>query len=178
MENSAAVSIGNGARDLLHQLHASARIGLQCRSDLLKAAAGHMFHAEERQPVFAFTDVVDRQNIWMVEICGRLGFSPEASQGVMGAGVETQDPFERDDAARMPLPRAINYAHAATADLFQDFVISHAPLLVRHLGFAEHALEILSGCLGVRVEAFAQETIDAQAVVQSRSCSALLALFC
>jgi len=176
MKNSATVSVLDRASNLRHQLYATSWIAMQACSELLQAATGDVFHAEERQSVLAFADVVDRQNIWMIEVGCRFGFAPEPGKRVMRAGVIAEDAFEGDNAPGMSLARAINYAHAAASDLLEYLVIAHAPVFVRDLGFAEHTLEYFTGSLGVCVQSFAEKAIHTQTAVQPRSRSASLAL--
>ena len=45
----------------------------------------------------------------------------------------SKNPFQCDDATRMPLTRPVNYAHSAAADLIQDLVIAQAPVGVAHI---------------------------------------------
>ena len=52
----------------------------------------------------------------------------------------TKDPLYRDDAPGMSLPCAIDHAHAAAADLFENFVIAQKPGLVRRVHLGEDAL--------------------------------------
>jgi len=47
--------------------------------------------------------------------------------------VISQNLLHRDDAARVPLPRAINDAHAAAADLFENLIITQPPIGVAHI---------------------------------------------
>jgi len=46
-----------------------------------------------------------------------------------------------DDPARVLLACAINYSHAAAADLLQNFVVTKTPLCVSHVRFYKDAFE-------------------------------------
>jgi hypothetical protein len=56
---------------------------MQAPPNFLKAAACDIFHAEERQPIVALANIVNRQNIRMIQVCGRFGFAPETHQHVI-----------------------------------------------------------------------------------------------
>jgi hypothetical protein len=58
-------------------------------------------------------------------------------------GVITQDALERDNAARMPLARAVNDAHSAATDLFEDFVIAEPPVGIAHRNGVEGGPELI-----------------------------------
>ena len=60
----------------------------------------------------------------MIETCRGFRFTAKTHEGVVGISVMGQNAFERDDAARMTLPYAINNAHSAAADLFQNLIIA------------------------------------------------------
>src|SRR5207237_2067580 len=64
-----------------------------------------------------------------------------------------------DDAARMALTRAINHAHAAATDLFEDLVIAEPPVLVRQINLGENVGEAFGFALVGRIESrFEQAT--------------------
>ena len=88
----------------------------------------------------------------------------------------SQDALHGDDAAGVALPRAINHAHAAASDLFEDLVVAEAPLFVRHVRFREHAFEDLSGCLALSCQSLAEEAVHANSLAHSRGRAATLAL--
>ena len=66
----------------------------------------------------------------MIEARRGFRFAPETRQCIARVGVITQDAFERDDASRMPLTRAVDDAHPAAPDLLEDFVIAEPPMRV------------------------------------------------
>ena len=90
----------------------------------VEAAAVDEFQREERQPVL-FADFVDLDDVRMLEPGDRLGFDIEAGQLMiarMGAG---QHHLERDEAVEPALTCLVNDAHAAPAQLAEDFVAGH-----------------------------------------------------
>jgi hypothetical protein len=63
--------------------------------------------------------------------------------------------FHRNDPAGMLLARAINHAHSATPDLFQDFVVTEAPLCISHIRFYKDAFDCFAGGLAFGFESLA-----------------------
>src|SRR5438874_659128 len=59
VKNSLAMGIGNRARNFCHQSHTLARVHAECWRSGAKATAGRVFHAEKRQPLLAFADLVN-----------------------------------------------------------------------------------------------------------------------
>src|SRR5439155_6230781 len=96
-------------------------------------AARREFHAEKWDAVLAFAHFVDRQYVRMIETRHRLRFTPKTRQRLTRIGVIIQDTLERDDPARMPLPRTIDDAHSTAPDLFQDLIIAELPIAVVHI---------------------------------------------
>ena len=83
---------------------------------------------------------------------------------------------------RVTLPRAINHAHPATPDLFQDLIIAQSPISVPDVNFAEDILERL--CLVVFAvltylglnfsrKALREQTAQAKSAFDARSRAAL-----
>ena len=77
----------------------------------------------------------------MIEFRCSFGFTAETNQRMLRIGVISQNALYRDDAPRVPLPRAINDAHAAAPDLFENLVITQPPIGVAHIDSSEHVLE-------------------------------------
>ena len=82
----------------------------------------------------------------------------------------------------MPLPRAINHAHPATADLFQNLIIAQPPVGVAYVNFTEHILERLGvAALAVLIcvrgdflrQALRKQTAQTKSTFDARSRSAL-----
>src|SRR2546422_11755731 len=76
----------------------------------------------------------------------------------------------------MSLPGAINHTHGATADLFQNFIIAKAPLLIPDVDFGEDALENRTGGLDLAFKSFVQMAFHAKTSPHSDRSPALLAL--
>src|SRR5206468_4476819 len=168
MQNSLAMSVSNRARNFRHQSHtfASLRAERGCRS--AEASTLRIFHAEKRQALLTFTDLVNRKNVWMIETRDCFGFAPKAHQRLVRIHLMSENAFHRDDPAGVLLPRAINHSHAAAADFLQNFVMTKVPLLVGHVRFRENAFERLAGRFTFGFKSFAQETVDAGSVIKLR----------
>src|SRR5712691_7948747 len=87
----------------------------------------------------------------------------------------SEDPLDRDDPARMPLPSAVNHTHATAPDLLQDFVISEMPLGVRHVRFGEHAFESFRGSFALGLQSLFEKTVYASLVAETHGGTAPLA---
>src|SRR5882724_4456581 len=64
------------------------------------------------------------------------------------------------------LARAINYSHSAAPDLFQNFVMTETPLRVGDVRFRKDAFERFAGALAFGFESLAQETVNADSMIQ------------
>src|SRR5437773_2947082 len=147
MKNSLAMGVSNRARNFRHQSHtlASLRAERGCRS--AEASTLSIFHAEKRQALLTFTDLVNRKNVWMIETRDCFGFAPKAHQRLVRIHLMSENASHRDYPAGVLLPRAINHSHAAAADFLQNFVMTKVPLLVGHVRFRENAFEHFPGRL-------------------------------
>src|SRR6267378_1554799 len=177
MEHSTAVSVFNSTRDLCHEFHALPRLAVQRSRVLVQASLLCEFHAEKRQAVLAFTHFVNRKDVRVIQTGHRLCFSSETFQRFMRISAITKDPLYRDDAPGMSLPCAINHAHSTAADLFENFVISQKPGLVRRVHLGEDALITRLRYLVTAFQSLAQEAVHANSGVESQGCSTLFA-FC
>src|SRR6476660_8875378 len=130
MENATAMGVFHSTRDFCHQLHALPRFIAQRSRVLLQASFLRELHAEKRQAVLTFAHFINRKDVRVVQTGHRLCFSSETLQRFMRISAITKDPLYRDDAPGMSLPCSIDHAHAAAADLFENFVISQEPGLV------------------------------------------------
>src|SRR6516162_1054069 len=135
MEYSLAVSESNGASDLSHHPHALTQLRAQRQRCGTKASTACVFHAEIRQAFFAFADLVNGKNIWVIEARDRFRFTPKTHQRVMRVHLMRRDALHRYDPTRMLLARTIDNPHSPTPNLFQDFVMTETPVRVRHVGF-------------------------------------------
>ena len=75
MENSLAMRVSDGASDLRHQPHTRARLDAEGRCRGTEASPRRVFHAEKRQAILTFADLVNRKNVWMIEPGDRFGFA-------------------------------------------------------------------------------------------------------
>src|SRR5258708_10455189 len=64
---------------------------------------------------------MDRNNIRMLQLSRDLGFLHETQNGIFRTRLRLQ-PFDRDEAAQIAVPRAHNFAHTAGAELLQVLV--------------------------------------------------------
>src|SRR5882724_4345525 len=80
----------------------------------------------------------------MIEACHGLRFAAKTRQCFLRISVVRQNPFQRDDPPRMPLPGAINNPHPATPDLFENLIIAQSPIGIAHVDFSEHVLQRFS----------------------------------
>ena len=72
MQNLVLMRVLHSARYFGRKPDAFARFTAQRGPGFLQTAAGRVFHAEERQPVFALADFIDGKNIRMIETGCRL----------------------------------------------------------------------------------------------------------
>src|SRR5213078_1838971 len=112
MENSVLMSASDRARHLRHQPHTLVRLKVERWDRRAQASAGRVFHAEKRQALLAFAHLVNWQDVWMIEAGRRFRFTAEAHQGFVRVGLVSDDPFESDDPARVPLSGTVNHAHS------------------------------------------------------------------
>src|SRR4029077_20735931 len=144
---------------------------------LLQTSIFRELHAEKRQAVLAFTHFVNRKDVRVIQTGHRLSFSSETFQRFMRISAITKDPLYRDDAPGMSLPGAIDHAHAAATDLFENFVISQEPGLVWRVDFGKDGLKKRLRYIVTAFQSLAQEATHAKSGVESYGCSTLLA-FC
>src|SRR5436189_107211 len=126
MQNSLAMSVVDSAGNLCHQLHTPARVLAECRCCGAKTPARREFHAEKRQALLTFADLMNGKNVRVIEASDCFGFAPKTHQRLMGIHLMSEYAFHRDDPTGVLLPCAINHSHPAAADLFQNFVMTEA----------------------------------------------------
>src|SRR5262249_53302745 len=80
-------------------------------------------HAEIARPV-ALSDLVDRNDPWMLKTCGCFGLATEAFQVRFTRAMPKSHDFKRHEAIQTFLASAINNALAAAADFLQGLVIA------------------------------------------------------
>ena len=76
---------------------------------------------DERRPV-VLADLIDGEDVGMIERCGRLRFLFEAAKTFFVMRKGYRQDFDRDVAPERRLPRAIHFAHPASAKQRDDFV--------------------------------------------------------
>ena len=114
----------HGPRQRLDQPAASCGGSGVPSSLLVEAAAVDELQREEGQAV-VLADLVDLHDVRVLQAGDGLGLGPEAGQ-LLGAGVVAgQDHLQGDDAVERELPGLVDDAHAAAAQLAQDFVAGH-----------------------------------------------------
>src|SRR5438046_9048137 len=118
----------------------------------------------------------------MMQVGRCLRCAPETRQPLLRIRVIGKDAFECNDAARVPLPRAINHAHPAAPDLFQNLIIAQPPVGVAHVDFTKYILQRFSvlalavlTCLRRRLlrQALRKQTTQSKSPFDARSRSAL-----
>src|SRR5215831_2024015 len=109
---------------------------------LQQSPMGCVLHDEERQAVFSFTQLVDRQNVWMAKACYRHSFASKPRKCFARISVNAQDAFQSDDALRVSLARSIDHAHPATPDFLKDPVIADTPFGTANINFVEHVIPV------------------------------------
>src|SRR5206468_122748 len=96
---------------------------------------------ERGKTVLVLAHFINGQNVRMIEPRCSFGFTAETNQCLLAIRVITQNALQRDDAARVSLASAINNAHPAAADLFEDLIVAKSPIGVTHIDLPEHVLE-------------------------------------
>src|SRR5882724_898511 len=93
MQDASDMCVLHRARHPGHQRSGTARLATESRCGLDQAAASGKLHAEERKLVFALAHFINGQNIWMIEVSGRLRFAPETGQRLLRIRVISKDAF-------------------------------------------------------------------------------------
>jgi hypothetical protein len=141
MQDPLRMRVLHRSRHFRHQCDCSPRFTAQRWGRIQQAAPTGKLHAKKWQPIVAFAYFINWQNVRMIEARCSLRFTPESCQRFLRIGVIRQDSFQRDDAARMPLPRPINYPHPTAPDFFQNLIISYTPIGVTYIEFPEHVIK-------------------------------------
>ena len=140
---------------------------MQSWGGLVQAAASRKFHAERGKAVVVVAHFINGQNVWMIEPRCSFGFTAETHQCLLRIGVITQNALQRDDAPRVPLTRAINNAHPAAADLFEDLIVAKSPIGITHIDLAEHVFERFR-IASVTSQTFIQQTVQTETARDTR----------
>src|SRR5439155_18315995 len=80
MQNRVLMRVLDSMCHFGHKPDAFAQFVAQSRLSFLQAPPSGVFHAEERQPVFALADLIDGKNIRMIETGRRFSFTPKTFQ--------------------------------------------------------------------------------------------------
>ena len=88
---------------------------------LRQAAAVDVFQREVRQ-AFVLADFVDLHDVRVLQARDGFGFGAESSPLVRRGVLAGQDHLQGDDAVERDLPGLVDDAHAAAAELAEDFV--------------------------------------------------------
>ena len=91
MQDASDMCVLYRARHPGHQRRGTARLAPESRSGFDQAAASGKLHTEKRELVFALAHFINGQDIWMVEVSGRLRFAPEAGQRLLRIRVIRKD---------------------------------------------------------------------------------------
>ncbi len=126
MNYAVLVGILDGLADAADQFG-----GLQHRERSLGQALGQALpldeaHREIMLPL-VLADLEDRNDAWMVEVGGRLGFGVEPSDFSLIGKLAGEDHLERNRAVEAHLPGAEDDPHAAAGDLANDLVVPEIP---------------------------------------------------
>ena len=175
MQNTFAMRIIDRPRDLGDQPHALVRPILQPGRSGQQTPAGRVFHAEEGKAILAFTDLVDRQDIGMIELRRRFRFASKPNERLVRAALVGKDALEGHNAAGVPLARTVNDTHAATPDFLQNLIVSEPPMRVGDFRFREDTLEGFSGGLSIGFQSLTKKTICAETLANARGRAALSA---
>ncbi len=128
VQHAEAVGVGKRLGHRAHQHGGALRFQRSVTADCFgEAMAAHQSHAEKVQFLGA-AYLVDRHNIGMLHARGVLRFAPESFDKVARGPRPCSKELDRDFAIETDLPRAVDHAHAAFADEFEQFVVAELPL--------------------------------------------------
>jgi hypothetical protein len=72
------------------------------------------------------THVMDGHDVWMLQKSGGRNLAPESLNDLLARERPGQNHLQRNNALETGLPCAINYAHPAMGNFFEQFVIAEA----------------------------------------------------
>ena len=123
VKNAVLVRVVDCARYLRNQFDRLPDRHWLALGNLIKLAALNKLHAEVTGAI-ALADFVDGNDTGMIQAGGGFRFPAKALQMRVGSPMAQADHLESNSAVETFLPRAIDYALAATTDFFQQFVIA------------------------------------------------------
>src|SRR6201999_2271931 len=86
------------------------------------SGAVEKFHGDEGATIVG-ADVVDGADVWVIESGGGAGFALKAIESLRILSEIVGKKFECDEAAEARVFGFVDYAHSATAELFDDAVM-------------------------------------------------------
>ena len=95
------------------------------RNELLQRLAVHQLHREKVHAAALF-DRVERDDVGMIEGCGRPRFTVEPRQPVLVRGHIRRQHLECNLSAEPSVEGSIHLAHAALAEVADDFIDAEA----------------------------------------------------
>ena len=136
VEDAAPVGVIDGRGDGRDQPRRGREIGRELAEPPIQALPLDQLHAEE-SPARGMAHFVDRHDVGMVEVGDRLGLVLEPDQLGLAGELGGPDDLEGDQPVQCGLPRLVDDAHPAPAQLLQDLVTGHVrPLGPARRGFA------------------------------------------
>ena len=86
------------------------------------------FHERHREKVLvaALADLVNRHDVRMIELGGRLGFGQEPLLFQLGSMLPRPRHLEGDDAVQFLVPGLVDNPHPAAGDLREKLVVAEA----------------------------------------------------
>ena len=122
MQHALLMGIVNGLSHRPEQRGGLARGQRIFASKISQGAAIHQFHGEERLPI-VLARFVNRDDVRMPQPRGGGGFNLEPAAGVLTGKRAGDEKLHRNDPSETALTRAIDDAHAAASDGFEQIVI-------------------------------------------------------
>src|SRR5882724_7183580 len=126
VQNAALVSVVNGFGDGFHPARRSAEFRnpkSEIRNELGQVFPFHKIHREVVLAI-VLADFVNGHYVRMLKLGRRLGLGAEPLHVRSAGQLPGQNHLHRDGAVETDLSRAIDHAHAAAGDFFQEFVIA------------------------------------------------------
>lgn len=77
-------------------------------------------------------DLEDRDDARMIEPCGRLRLAAEPGEIGLAREIATEQHLDRNGSAQAPLHGTVDDAHAAAADLGEQFIVTKGRRQQRH----------------------------------------------